>query len=61
MLIITPKDRVTLIQLLEAEIPFTKPPLRDFLSLMLALLHDQQRILDMAQERSSAKRVEPLQ
>ncbi len=60
MLTISQEDRIKLIQLLEAEIPSTKPPLRDLLSLLLTLLHDQQRVLDMERERSSAKKVESL-
>ncbi len=49
MLILSQEDRSRLMRSLEAELPSVKPPLSNVFSLMLALLHDQQVILDMAQ------------
>ncbi len=51
MLILSQEDRARLIQMLEAQMPSVNPPLRHVFSLMLALLHDHQRIIDMVQEQ----------
>ncbi len=49
MLMLSQEDRTRLIQVLETQLPAINPPLRHIFTLMLALLHDHQLIIDMAQ------------
>ncbi len=51
MLILTSESRAQLIHVLEAELPFTKPPLQDLCSALLTLLLDYEALLAAVRDR----------